>query len=399
MKKLLILGGSRNVIPAIEAAHHLGVHVITCDYLPDNVGHAYSDEYYNVSIIDKAAVLELSRNLKIDGIISFATDPGVLTASYVAEKLGLPTSPYKSVEVLQNKDLFREFLKKNKFNVPKAKGFNSINRAKHEIEEFSFPVMVKPVDSAGSKGVTRVNAADELDAAIKQALLFSHHGRFIIEEFIEKNCPSSDTDCFSVDDELVFTSFNCQYFDEKAENPYTPAAYMWPSEMPEYAIKNLTDELQRLIKLLNMGTSIYNVETRLGINGEAYIMEMSPRAGGNRLAEVLHYATGQNLILNSVKAALGMHTDKLSAPVYNGIWAECILHADKAGSYGGIEFDNDFKEKYVKDIDMWVKKGDCIRTFTGANETIGTVILKFNSIEKAKSAMENTDSWMRVSVL
>lgn len=109
MKKLLILGGSRNVIPAIEAAHQLGVHVITCDYLPNNIGHTYSDEYYNISIIDKDAVLDLSRNLKIDGIISFATDPGVLSAAYVAEKMGLPTSPYKSVEVLQNKDLFREF--------------------------------------------------------------------------------------------------------------------------------------------------------------------------------------------------------------------------------------------------------------------------------------------------
>lgn len=399
MKKLLILGGSRNVIPAIEAAHQLGVHVITCDYLPNNIGHTYSDEYYNISIIDKDAVLDLSRNLKIDGIISFATDPGVLSAAYVAEKMGLPTSPYKSVEVLQNKDLFREFLKNNKFNVPKAKGFSSINRAKYEIDKFTFPIIVKPVDSAGSKGVTRVNDVDELDVAIKQALLFSHNGRFIIEEFIEKICSSSDTDCFSVDNKLVFTSFNCQYFDKKAENPYTPAAYIWPSEMPEYAIKNLTDELQRLIQLLNMGTSIYNVETRLGIDGKAYIMEMSPRAGGNRLAEVLHYATGQNLIMNSVKAAIGVYPDKLSAPVYDGIWAECILHADKVGRYEGIEIDNDFREKYVKDIDVWVKKGDFVRTFTGANETIGTVILKFDSIEKAKLAMENTDSWMRIGVL
>lgn len=91
MKKLLLLGGSKYLLPAIEAAHNIegGVHVITCDYLPDNVAHKYSDEYHNVSIVDKEAVLNLARELKIDGILSFATDPGVVTAAYVAEKWDL----------------------------------------------------------------------------------------------------------------------------------------------------------------------------------------------------------------------------------------------------------------------------------------------------------------------
>ena len=74
MKKLMVLGGSRYALPVIEAAHRLGIYVITCDYLPDNIAHKYSDEYCNVSIIDQEKTLDAARKLNIDGIMSFACD-------------------------------------------------------------------------------------------------------------------------------------------------------------------------------------------------------------------------------------------------------------------------------------------------------------------------------------
>jgi formate-dependent phosphoribosylglycinamide formyltransferase (GAR transformylase) len=95
MKKLLLLGGSRFLLPVIREAKALGCHTITCDYLPDNIAHRYSDEYHNVSIVDREAVLALARELQVDGVMSFACDPGVVTAAYVAEQLGLPNvGPY-----------------------------------------------------------------------------------------------------------------------------------------------------------------------------------------------------------------------------------------------------------------------------------------------------------------
>ena len=126
MKKLLLLGGSRYLLPVIEAAKKLGIYTITCDYLPDNIAHKYSDEYCNVSIIDKEAVLAAAKRLEVDGVMSFACDPGVVTAAYVAEQLDLPScGPYESVCILQNKGLFRKFLTDNGFTVPVAKGYTS----------------------------------------------------------------------------------------------------------------------------------------------------------------------------------------------------------------------------------------------------------------------------------
>lgn len=395
----MLLGGLRYLLPVIESAHQLGYYVITCDYLPDNIAHKYSDEYHNVSIIDKEAVLTLARELQIDGIMSFAVDPGVVTAAYVQEQMGLPAfGPYESVCILQNKDRFRNFLTQHGFNVPKAKGFASIEDAMSEKYWYPWPVIVKPTDSAGSKGVTRVDRWEDLKAALEVAFEHSLSKRVIVEEFIEKAGCSSDTDSFSVDGELKFVSFSAQRFDEHAPNPYTPSAYSWPSTMTKAQEAELASEIQRLLTLLGMRTSIYNIETRVGTNGKPYIMEVSPRGGGNRLAEMLRFATGVDLITNAARAAVGDEVMGIEQKPYNGHWAEVILHADKDGRFAGLDIDEEFYKQHVKQVDLWVKENDKVSAFRGANDAIGTLVLNFDSEEELIDALSNQHAWLKVQV-
>ncbi|MBQ3533500.1 MAG: ATP-grasp domain-containing protein [Oscillospiraceae bacterium] len=397
-KRLLLLGGSRYLLPVIEAAKKLGIYTITCDYLPDNIAHKYSDEYRNVSIIDKDAVLEAARELNIDGVMSFACDPGVVTAAYVAEELGLPScGSYKSVCILQNKGLFRAFLADNGFTVPAAKGYHSIAEALGETELFHWPVIVKPTDSAGSKGVTRVDDPANLEESIRYALSFSHSEEFIIEDFIEKKGFSSDTDCFSVDGELKFVSFSSQRFDESAENPYTPSAYSWPASISTQHQRELTGELQRLVKLLDLGTSIYNVETREATDGRAYIMEISPRGGGNRLAEMLRYATGVDLITNAVRAAVGLPTEGVEQKDYDGCWAEIILHSDTAGVFDKLWIAGEIRGNIVEE-DLWIAPGTKVGGFSAANEAVGTLVLKFDTEEQLQRVMNDVPAFVKVQL-
>lgn len=397
-RKLMLLGGLRYLLPVIDAAHHLGCHVITCDYLPGNIAHKYSDEYHNVSILDKEAVLSLAQELKIDGIMSFAVDPGVVAAAYVADRMGLPQAgPYESVCILQNKERFRSFLESNGFNVPKSRGFSTYEDAYAETDYFTWPVIVKPVDSAGSKGVSRVDSPEDLKAAFENAKSHSFSDKVIIEEFIEKEGCSSDSDCFSVDGELKFVSFSAQRFDESASNPYTPAAYSWPSTMTREQESELTLEIERLITLLGMRTSIYNVETRVGKNGKCYIMEVSPRGGGNRLAEMLRMATGVDMITAAVKAALGENVTDIEQKPYDGHWAEVILHADKSGTFQGLEITREL-EPYVMEKDLWVKTGDKISSFNGANDAIGTLVMKFCAQDKTEEILGKIGSNIKLRV-
>ena len=396
-KKIMLLGGIHYLLPVIKAAHEQGYYVITADYLPNNIAHKYSDEFVNVSIVDKETVLAEAQKRQIDGIISFGVDPGVEAAAYVQEQMHLPSmGPYESVRILQNKDLFRAFLRDNGFNVPEARGYASIEEALIDTEWLRFPMIVKPTDSAGSKGVTRVDNIDQYKVAVKFAFEKSIKGNIIVEQYLEKVGCSSDTDSFLLYGQFRFMSFNAQRFDADAANPYAPSAYTWPSTFPEHEAY-LTSELQRLMDLLHMRTSVFNIETRIATDGKPYIMECTPRGGGNRLCEMLRYATGVDMITAQVRAAVGDSVEGIEQKPYNGHWAEIILHAPKAGRFAGIEIADSLPAEVVE-RDLWVKEGDHVESFRGANDAIGTLVLHFDDKDAMEYAISHQSEWLNVRV-
>lgn len=398
-KKLMLLGGIRYLLPAIEAAHKHGCHVITVDYLPDNIAHKYSDEYHNVSILDKEAVLALAMELQIDGILSYAVDPGVVTAAYVAEQMGLPfTCSYEAACILQDKAKFRQFLREHGFNVPNAKGYTNAEDAIQDVGYFNWSVIVKPVDSAGSKGVTRVDNPKDLKKAIAHALEESHNGHFIIEDFLEKDGLSSGSESFFVNGKLMYNGFYDQYFDNEAVNPYTPSAECWPADKPEDILNEVRSELQRLGDLLNIRTGLFNVEWRVCKNGKVYLMEVSPRAGGNRLAEMLNYAADVDIIEAEVLQAVGETVGDIHEPNYRGCFAIYVLHSDKAGIFKGVDIDPDFEAKHVIEKEIRMPAGNHVDAFTGANQALGTLLLKFGSIMEMHCALSIIEANVKIKV-
>lgn len=396
MKKLLLLGGISYLIPVIKRAKRMGHYVITCDYKPDNIAHQYSDEFYNVSIIDKEAVLVLAQKLQIDGIMSFAVDPGVVTAAYVAEKMDLPApGPYKSVEILQNKGLFREFLRKNKFNCPKSMAYSSLETALQEFSAADLPVIVKPVDSAGSKGVTKVKKVDDLKSAIKVALGASPSKNFIIEEFLELKGYQASGEAFCNNGKFEFISLSDQRFDKNSPNPYTPSGNSWPTRFSHKNLTTIKKELQRLIELLQMKTSIYNIEVRETVDNKAYIMEVSPRGGGNHLAEAIRYATGEDLIEYSIKAAFGEPINRLNPPNYKNHWGLLNLYSLNAGIFQELKIADSLKPN-VQEIELRVKPGDQVNAFFGANDAIGTAIFHFENKAQLEELLNDPSQYIKV---
>ncbi len=394
----MILGGAKYIIPVIKTAKKMGVYVITCDYLPDNIAHKYSDEYCNVSIVDRKLVLKCAKEHRIDGIMSFACDPGVTTAAYVAQEMRLPScGPLESVEILQNKGKFREYLKENGFHVPWAITYSSMEEAAYDSANLPYPLIVKPTDSAGSKGVHRVDTPASLRVAIEDAMRYSVEKKVLLESYLEKKGDSSDSDCFSIDGKLVYSSFSSQKFDMNAENPYTPAAFTWPSTFSKESQDHISDEVQRLITLLGMKTSLYNIESRECTDGKTYIMEVSPRGGGNRLAEMLDLITGSSLIENSIRAALDMQLKRMEKPEYEPNWAEIILHSKESGRFNSINF-SQLISKYIYELDIWVKRGEYVSAFSGANHSIGTLIIKTEKHSELQQILNNIDQHIRVNM-
>lgn len=397
-KKLMLLGGIRYLLPVIEVAHKYGCHVITVDYLPNNIAHKYSDEYHNVSILDKEALLKLAQELKIDGILSYAVDPGVVAAAYVAEKMGLPfTCSYKVATILQDKAQFRQFLIDNSFNAPHAKGYTKPEDALNEINYFKWPVIVKPVDSAGSKGVTRVDDPKDLPQAIAHALEESHNGHFIVEDYLEKVGLSSGSESFFVDGKLKYNAFYDQYFDAEATNPYTPSAECWPTHKSEEVQDDVRKQLQQLGTLLHFGTGLFNVEWRVCKDGKVYLMEVSPRAGGNRLAEILNYATDVDIIVAEVSKAISESLPPVHEPNYKGYYCILVLHANNSGRFIDVIVGDNFKGEVIEK-EIRVEKGAHVEAFSGANNAIGTLFLRFNTRAEMDYALTHQRDWLTIKV-
>ena len=385
-KTLMILGGSRYVVPLILKAKELGVFTITVDYIPDNVAHSYSDLYLNISVVDKEAVLRAATKYKIDGITSFACDPGVCTMAYVSNKLNLPSvGPYESVCILQNKNSFRTFLKDNGFNVPFSQAFTTFEDFKKDINHFSFPLIVKPSDSAGSKGVTKIMDESMMKKAFELAIANSLSKSIIVEEFIEPLGNPSDSDCYSVDGELVFCSFSNQFFDSNSSNPFVPCGFTWPSNLDFDKRIYLKGELQRLISLLGMKTSLYNVETRISKNGVPYIMEVSPRGGGNRICEMLYYHANVDLIKKHIVDCLNINFIDINLKERsNKAIGEIILHSEKDGAFSNVLVPDKYRSLILEE-DLWINENDFVYAFSGANNAFGTIVVsdfKSNEFEQ-----------------
>ena len=396
MKKLLVLSGTPYHVPFIKKAVEMGYYVITCDFFENNPGHKFAHEYHNVSYMDKEAVLALAKDLKIDGITCFAADEAMTTVSYVAEKLGLSSYPYDSIEIINHKDRFREFLRKHNFHVPKAKGYTSFEEAISEICQYKMPVMIKPVDSSASRGISKIDTIEDLKEKVEYALSCSKVKRFIIEEYIESKGYQVGGDGFSVNGELVFHCFSNNHLSDGNLNPFIPLGGSWPSVLPKHIQDKIHNEIQRLLTLLNMKTGPYNFDIRVDKNDNVFFIEMGARNGGNLIPLITKYATGVDLIEYTIKAALGEDCTGLKMVQPKGYWSCYTINSQKNGIFAGIEIDIEFERSNIVEYEMFVKPGDSIFAFTGSDKKLGSMVLKYSSMEEMLEKVNTMPNWIKV---
>ena len=397
MKKILLLGGSTQQISAIEYANNQGYYTILCDYLPDNPGQDYAKKFYCVSTTDKEAILEVAKSENVDGVVAYASDPAAPTAAYVAEKLGLPTNPYKSVEILAFKDKFREFLRENNFNCPKAKGFLSLERAKQEINQFTFPVMVKPIDSSGSKGVSKVEKVEDFEEAYKIALDNSRGKNIIVEEFIEQDHPYMIAgDCFVVDGKVEFWGLLNSHRNDKV-NPYVPVGTSYPIYISKNRLDLVKKESQRLFDSLDVEFGAFNIEIMIDKNDKLYFIEMGPRNGGNMIPDLLYMATGEDMIAATIESAIGNKYGFNKTIIENKFISTYVLHSDKDGLFEKVQYKNGIEDKILKEV-IYKKNGDRVQYFDGSNKAIGILFFKFDTQEEQMDFTKDPVNWIEVIV-
>lgn len=396
MKKILLLGGSAQQIVAIKTAQKLGYYTVLCDYLPDNPGQYEADKFYLVSTTDKDAVLKVARNEQVDGVLAYASDPAAPTAAYIAEKLGLSGAPYHSVETLCNKDQFRKFLIENGFSTPKAKGYASAEDALKEKENFEFPIIIKPVDSSGSKGATVLQTEDGLKNALDFAFSFSRCHRIIVEHFIEKKHPYLiGGDVFIENGKIVLWGLlNCHR--DNCVNPLVPVGKSYPLQLEDEDIQHVKETLSSMVEKLRISNGSMNVELVVDKSNRVWPIDVGPRSGGNMIPDLLGDMFGVDIAEMSVEAAMGAAI-KGNIHEPNGFYATHNLHSNKNGIYKDILFSPEI-EPYIYRKYLYKKLGDEVEYFDNSAKCLGIVFFKFPDEITMKKILEHVNELITVEL-
>lgn len=397
-KKILLLGGSAAQLIAIEKAKELGYYTVLCDYLPDNPGQYIADSFHLVSTTDKEAVLKVAKEEQINGIVAYSSDPAAPTAAYVANAMNLPGMDYDVVRHFCEKQLFREFLAKNGFNVPQSVevkvpyDYDSI-----DISHLQFPLIVKPTDSSGSKGITVIETESELKEALKYAQEYSRNKVLIIEEFIRRDHPFViEAEIFTINGEVV-TWGVINSIRDTASNPLLPAAYSYPLEVSPNRKELVRKEVSRLVKATGNTSGAFNIEMIIDKHDRLFFLDAGPRNGGNMLPEFISMIARKDIVEATIKTAMG-DTSNLDVALdgeEGGYWGLGVLHTSQSGLYNGVEYSKLAKEALIRE-EVQKKIGEQVRPFERCNDLVGLNFLHFKNQSDMDEVMCNTNDTMKV---
>lgn len=396
-RSILMLGGSAQQVVAIETAKRLGYRTVLCDYLPDNPGQYVADVFYQESTTDAETVLEIAKKEQVEGVLAYASDPASPIAAYVAEQLDLPTNPLSAVKTMSEKHLFRQHLQDEGFPCPRSRAFSTDDDPEEvwrSVQDFTCPLVVKPTDSSGSKGVSIVEERGGLIQAVESAKRISRNGTLIVEEYIEMGYPHViGGDIFVIDGEVRFWGLmECA---RDAAASLVPTGEMAPTSLSGEQLTEVKMLLERLVSSLGVRFGELNVEVILGKDNVPYVIELGSRAGGNMIPVQLSDMSGIDLVEANILCAMGETPERIDFDRPDRAYATHVLHSLESGIYKGIEIDKSLAS-HVYRTALYVQEGDRIEPFDGANRAVGIVFMEFDSLQQMNAKISRINNLIQV---
>lgn len=307
MKRILIIGAGFLQDFVIRKAKLMGYYTLAVDGNPSAIGFSHADKSAVINIVDEQACLQFAKEEKIDGVLTAATDYGVLTASYIAEQMGLPGLNYESAKLIKNKYLVRKKLFENHVDdTEQAYEVTADTDIDALAQLLTYPVMVKPCDGSGSRGASRVNHPDELHKACKYAMDDSITHRAEIESFI--NGREYGAESLVVNGEIHVLAVMKKWMTEPPF--YAELGHAIPCGLPIEIEERTKEIVRKTIVALGINHGSVNMDLLITETGHIHIIDIGARMGGNLLgSHIIPYGTGIDYMGNMLKAAVGDEPD------------------------------------------------------------------------------------------
>ncbi len=385
MKKLLIAGGSHADIPVIKAAKELGLWVATTGNNPNDLGHKYSDAFYKADYSNKNEILELSKNLKIDYICPSSNDFSAISSAFVAEKLNLPGhDSYEVTKIIHHKNKFKNLVSNLGLKTPKHISYKKGDPL--DIGSLKFPILVKPTDLSGGKGISRIHEREKLKNAISTALKKSKNDSVVLEEFITGSNHGYST--FIANKKVIFSFMDDEHY---FKNDYLVSGASTSLNFSTNIKNKLDTQLEKLANALNLSDGLLHVQFILN-NNEPYIIEICRRTPGDLYLKLIEYATGFNAAAEIVKSVIG-ESRKTNVNNFNlnYITRHCIM-SDRDGVVTGIEYGL-FKNMIIDEL-LFYKKNNIIKDFM--TYKAGIVFVKYDNKSEFEKLNEKLTSEIKI---
>lgn len=377
MKKILIIGASVLQLPAILKAKEMGYKVAVVDYDHNAIGISYADEYYNVSTIDKQGVLQVAQSAKIDGIMTLATDMPMRTIAYVAEKMNLPgVSEETALKATDKGEMIKAFVENNVacpwfYIVSSDKDLNEI------ISKISYPCIVKPTDSSGSRGVMLVKDEKEVSDAYTYSRNMSRNGNVIIEEFLIGNEVSVEVMAIDGTPHILAITDKIT----TGAPHFVEMGHSQPSCLSKEALQDISQLAVKAVKAIKLENGPAHVEIMHTTQG-AKMIEIGARMGGDNITtHLVPLSTGIDMVKATIDLAMG-NTPNISPKWHKGSAIKYLNMSEGIISkINGIE-DARIVEG-VKEVVIVKKIGDCVKGIKSSTDRVGYVIAQSDTPKEA----------------
>ena len=319
MKKIAIVGGSYLQQPLVNKAKEMGIETHCFSWLDGAVCANVADYFHPISIIEKEEILKVCKEVGINGITTIASDTAVVTVNYVASHLGLCSNPIEYSDITTNKYLMRQCFMANDIPSPKFVLVDESNT--FNVVGFNYPLIVKPTDRSGSRGVEKVIDFSQLSTAIERAKKESFENKAIIEEFV--------TGC-EVSVEAI--SFKGKHHILQITDKVTTGAPFFvelehhqPSSLPDNVKTRIQKIVLKALDALHIQYGASHSELKITEEGDIRVIEIGARMGGDFIgSDLVQLSTGYDFLKGVIEVALGeFHEPVISENHYSGVYFLC----------------------------------------------------------------------------